>query len=249
MNLENFPTSPTGARMVKMVSNGFYDESYVGKWIYQVIGLMLDAVGKYVDDLPDQAFLDRATWGLRYWELLVGLPVGTEPGEDDDADAIYEERREKIRNKLNNRHSVNPEWLSRYLTSVTGRECTVIENPRTYTFTVKIQNGDHVLDLLNMFRKLDEVKPAHLAYNVLLIWQYEIGLQVGMALHLTNHKRAVTEIEDPMLKMQTLSVHKQTITPPPSDLVELIGEEGRGYFTDGTHFLSDGEGNLLYEEL
>lgn len=235
--------------MVQMVSNGFYDESYVGKWIYQVIGLMLDAVGAYVDDLPDQAFLNRATWGLRYWEILVGLPVGAEPGEDGDAEAVYEERRERILDKLNNRHPVNPEWLSRYLTVVTGRECKVIEKPGTYTFTVKIQNGEQALDLPGMYKKLDEVKPAHLAYDVLLIWKYEIGLKVGAAIHLKHHKRAITEIEDPMLKMQTLSVHKQKITPSIEDLINVICEDGRGYFTDGTFFLSDGDGKLLYEEL
>ena len=104
MDLENFPTSESARRMLSYVSNGFYDDSYVGKWIYQVMGARVDFLAEKVETLPYQAFVATATWGLRYWEILVGLPI-----REDLSD---EERRRRILERLNNRHPDNPAWLS-----------------------------------------------------------------------------------------------------------------------------------------
>ena len=40
-DLEAFPTSESAVRMLSYVSQGFYDNSYVGKWLYQVMGCLL----------------------------------------------------------------------------------------------------------------------------------------------------------------------------------------------------------------
>ena len=39
-DLERFPTSESAKKMLSFVSDGFYDESYVGKWIFQVLSLI-----------------------------------------------------------------------------------------------------------------------------------------------------------------------------------------------------------------
>ena len=41
-DIEHFPTSESAKRMLSFVTKGFYDKSYVGKWLYQVMGLELD---------------------------------------------------------------------------------------------------------------------------------------------------------------------------------------------------------------
>ena len=41
-DLEQFPTSESAKRMLSYVTPGFYDNSYVGKWLYQVMGLEYD---------------------------------------------------------------------------------------------------------------------------------------------------------------------------------------------------------------
>ena len=41
-DLEAFPTSESAVRMLSYVSQGFYDSSYVGKWLYQVMGMEYD---------------------------------------------------------------------------------------------------------------------------------------------------------------------------------------------------------------
>ena len=38
-DLEEFPTSESAKRQLSYVTKGFYDTSYIGKWIYQVMGL------------------------------------------------------------------------------------------------------------------------------------------------------------------------------------------------------------------
>ena len=76
MNLEQFPTSETAKKMLGYITgNGFYDNSYVGKWIFQVMGEEMDDARAIIDELPLQAFVETATWGLRYHEEKYGLPI------------------------------------------------------------------------------------------------------------------------------------------------------------------------------
>ena len=77
MNIENFPTSEAAKRMMGYITgNGFYDRSYVGKWIFQVMGVEMDEARRIIEDeLPYQAFPETATWGLRYHEEKFGLPI------------------------------------------------------------------------------------------------------------------------------------------------------------------------------
>ena len=41
-DLENFPVSESAKNMIASVSDGFYDNSYVGKWLYEVMGQEYD---------------------------------------------------------------------------------------------------------------------------------------------------------------------------------------------------------------
>ena len=41
VDLEHFPTNEVAQRLLTYVTRGWYDKSYVGKWIYEVIGLEL----------------------------------------------------------------------------------------------------------------------------------------------------------------------------------------------------------------
>ena len=87
-DLEAFPTSESAVRMLSYVSQGFYDSSYVGKWLYQVMGMEYDVVRKIIEELPYQMFPETATWGLMYHELKWQLPVRE--------NLSYEDRRKLI---------------------------------------------------------------------------------------------------------------------------------------------------------
>ena len=78
IDLENFPTSQSAQNMLATVTPGFYDQSYVGKWLYQVMGLEFDEAERLIaEELPLQFFPETATWGLMYHELKWGCLCAT----------------------------------------------------------------------------------------------------------------------------------------------------------------------------
>ena len=99
-DIENFPTSESAKKMLSYVTEGFYDKSYVGKWLYQVMGLEYDAALKIAEELPYQFFPETATWGLMYHEIKWGLPIRK--------NLSYEERRRLIYQKRDNRAPMTP---------------------------------------------------------------------------------------------------------------------------------------------
>ena len=63
IDLEHFPTCETSKRMLARVSP-IYERSYVGKWLYQVMGLEMEDARRLFDELRQQAFPETATWHL-----------------------------------------------------------------------------------------------------------------------------------------------------------------------------------------
>lgn len=158
MDLENFPTSESAKRMLESVdSGGFYDKSYVGKWIFQVMGLEMDEARKFIEELPYQAFPEKATWGLRYHEQKYGLPVRE--------GMSYEERRRNIYSKRDERSPMNPYRMEVILENITGRKAHVDdESGPVNTFTVKLESGDNAVDVAATIKKLKEIKQSHVAF-------------------------------------------------------------------------------------
>lgn len=106
-DLEQFPTSESAKRMLSYVTPGFYDNSYVGKWLYQVMGLEYDDARKLAEELQYQMFPETATWGLMYHEIKWGLPVRT--------NLSYEERRQLIYQKRDYKAPMTPYRMETYL--------------------------------------------------------------------------------------------------------------------------------------
>lgn len=166
-DLENFPTSESANRMLSYVSDGFYDKSYVGKWIYQVMGMEYDAALEIVEDLPDQFFPETATWGLMYHEIKWGLPVRQ--------NLPYEERRRLIYEKRDYRAPMTPYRMEKYLQDITGFEVHIadINDPGEYGFTAPHPNvfkayflGEETLDSKLVHEILNRLKQSHTTYTV-----------------------------------------------------------------------------------
>lgn len=159
MDLENFPTSESAKRMLEYVdSGGFYDESYVGKWIFQVMGMEMDEARAYIEELPYQAFPETATWGLRYHEQKYGLPVRE--------NLPYEERRRYIYSKRDERLPMNPFRMEVILENLTGRKVHVDdESSPVNTFRVELEPGDNIVDVAAAIKKLKEIKQSHVAFT------------------------------------------------------------------------------------
>lgn len=158
MDLENFPLSDTGKRMLDSVSNGFYDNSYVGKWLFQVMGLEMGEARQIMEELPYQAFPETATWGLRYHEQKYGLPVREE--------LAYEERRRFIYQKRDERSPMNPYRMEVITENITGRKAHVDESGPVNTFTVKLESGNNSVDVTAAIKKLKAIKQSHVAFTI-----------------------------------------------------------------------------------
>ncbi len=118
-DLENFPDSRSAKAMLSYVTHGWYDKSYIGKWLYEVMGIELDAAAGYIETLPEQLFPETATWGLRFHEDKYGLPVRE--------DLPVEERRMRIFRKRDLRSPMTPSRMEEYLTNAVGIEAHVAD--------------------------------------------------------------------------------------------------------------------------
>lgn len=166
-DLENFPTSESARRMLGYVSEGFYEESYVGKWLYQVMGLEYDAALAAVIDLPSQFFPETATWGLLYHEIKWGLPVR--------ADLQYEERRKLIYQKRDLRAPMSPYRIEKYLADATdwrvfvadcndpGEYGGVFSHPNVFKVTFM---GEGTLEAEKVRNLLNRIKQSHTTYAI-----------------------------------------------------------------------------------
>lgn len=63
--MEQILTSESAKQMIDYVSP-IYGKSRIGLWLFQVIGLEIDDVKTICEDIFDQIFVDRATWGAPY---------------------------------------------------------------------------------------------------------------------------------------------------------------------------------------
>lgn len=169
IDLENFPTSQSAQNMLATVTPGFYDQSYVGKWLYQVMGLEFDEAERLIaEELPLQFFPETATWGLMYHELKWGLPV---------RDYLsYDERRKLIYEKRDQRAPMTPYRIETMLANVTGFWANIadIHDCGKYGYKVSHPNtfiavfvGDGSLNTKAVKLLLDSAKQSHTTYTII----------------------------------------------------------------------------------
>jgi hypothetical protein len=151
--------SPEAERMRQMVTAGFYDESYIGLWLMEVIGREYDGMAEWSGSLRDEAFPQTATWSISIWEFLYGI-------EPDDSLPL-EFRRQRILSTRLRRPPINPARIESAISALTGSTVKITENTAPYTFTIEIDaSGGILYDLRRALRLLREIKPSHLAFTM-----------------------------------------------------------------------------------
>lgn len=173
-DIENFPKSEAAKRMMSRVSP-IYENSYVGKWLFEVMGMEWDTARMLVESLRMQCFVEHCTWGMRYWEQRYGI----EPDETKDLEA----RRAAVIAKRGKQQSLTPATLEDLLEELTGRQVTVTEDNPNYRFKVQIGEGDKLVDYVAVITKVNTVKPSHLAYSIELPRKGTLRLYFGAAMH------------------------------------------------------------------
>lgn len=200
IDLENFPTSESAKRQLGYVTEGFYDNSYVGKWLFQVMGLEYDDARRILEELPMQFFPETATWGLMYHEMKWGLPVSE--------NLPYEERRKLIFQKRDFRAPMTPSRMETYFANLLDFQAHVsdIHDPGEYGFHPEHPNvfrvdfvGDGTLDTKAVKSMLDGLKQSHTVYTIndrviveldnRILQELRMGLKQGAAAAV-NHEQA-----------------------------------------------------------
>lgn len=170
-DLENFPTSESAKRQISYVSEEFYERSYVGKWLFQVMGLEYDEVRKLVEDLPNQMFIETATWGLMYHEIKWQLPVRT--------NLSYEERRKLIYQKRDYRAPMTPYRMEKHLRDITDFEVHVSDIHDRGEFYVEdhIYNGAWLFDGMIYFNHTVNSFPNPNIFRVVFIGEGTLNIK------------------------------------------------------------------------
>ena len=167
-DLENFPTSKNAKKMLSYVTENFYDTSYVGKWIYQVMGLEFDDIWElFEEDLAKQLFVETATWGLYLHEIKWSLPIRE--------NLSVEERRKLIYEKRDYHAPMTPWKMEQFLYDVIGMEVHVadVHDASRFNFVPEHPNifkvffvGDETLDVKKAKFLINKLKQSHTAYTI-----------------------------------------------------------------------------------
>ena len=156
-DLENFPTRELAKDMMSMISP-IYDNSYVGKWIFEVMSVPLSLAQDTINELREQVFPETSTWSLPYWEQSYGLPT-------NEALSI-EERRSRVISKRNCRKPMNPARIEMLLKELCGRDVKLIENTAPHTFEISVSPGTSEASLDQIIKLVNEVKQAQKSFRV-----------------------------------------------------------------------------------
>lgn len=137
-----------------------YDNSYVGLWLFQIMGQEHDRLWDLVESLKLQAFPQSVTWAIHLWERRYGLTP-------DDALSI-EERRRRLLQMQSTTIYFTPESLRKYIEKITGCEVTIDEHEAPFTFRVNvIEDSSHPsFDLAYLRKCLNKIKQSHMSYRI-----------------------------------------------------------------------------------
>ena len=149
--MEQILTNATAQDLIDYVSR-IYGESYVGLWVYQVIGMVLGEVLSFAEELRSEAQPSTAVRLLDLWERHYGITP--------DPSMTPAQRQARLMRKTGNRSPASPARLAQAVAGYLGFAVEIQENTDDNTFTVVLLDGtastEPVMELLR------PMKPAQL---------------------------------------------------------------------------------------
>jgi uncharacterized protein YmfQ (DUF2313 family) len=123
--------------------------------LYNTQGAALDDLYEAVEDILNQCFVRSATWGLRFWERVLGIPT------DESKEASF--RRDVILSKIKGVGTVTVALLDNVAESYDNGEIQVRENNELYRFEVEFVGTKGIPpNLTDLQNAINQLKPAHL---------------------------------------------------------------------------------------
>ncbi len=196
--------------MLSYVTPGFYDRSYVGKWLYQVMGLEYDDASTLVEELPYQFFPETATWGLQYHEIKWGLPVRTE--------LSYEERRKIIYQKRDRKSPMTPYRMEQLLKYITDFKVNIFDSNRNGGYIISHPNlflvqliGEGTADIVKIKRQLNMFKQSHTIYKLIDYIEKRIEIKILPQIQMAMKGEYYPRSNIPFLKYNGTAQYNNTV--------------------------------------
>lgn len=154
-----------------------YGNSYVGLWIFQAIGTVLGELYDLANDLKKETNPVTSTLLLDYWEAHYGL--------SKDSTMTTEQRRSRIITKIRNRGACSPARLAAAVSDALGGvEVDITENVAPNKFMVSTR--ENVPSLEPAIAVIDQMKPAHLTYEIVIGQQSTLTAEMKTASAITH---------------------------------------------------------------
>lgn len=177
-------TDETAQRIIDFVSP-IYGKSYVGLWLYQVIGLALTDVCAFAQQLRYETNPYTADLLLDYWERQYGIIP--------DHSLTKEQRRNRIITRSQTRAPVNPARLSAAVSAALGGvEVDITENVDRNTFRVNIRG--YVPSIEPAIAVIERLKQAHLIYEIRVDALTEAPADIKVAVAMTHAEQYKVEV-------------------------------------------------------
>lgn len=178
--LEGIIRSPSAKIFLRMVTKGFYDNSYIGLWMYEVIGREWDEMRRWAEGLKDEINPQTCTWSIGIWEWVYGI--------ETNESLPIEYRRQRILAKIIGVRPINPEIIRRGVAALIGGELDEVEvndfvGP--YRFEVILHpSGKSPFPYIKIFEYVREIKPSHLAFEAAVETKVDIKIEIDTSWNL-----------------------------------------------------------------
>lgn len=134
----------------------FYD-NYITKPIQDSFTVEANLMNDKVEKTLEQFFVDSATYGLDYWEKMLGISKNT---------FDIQTRRENIKAKMRSRGTTTVSVIKNICEAYSNGEVDIIVNHSDYSFVIDFIG---TIGIPRAFAELDktinEIKPCHLAHS------------------------------------------------------------------------------------
>lgn len=135
------------------------------------------------DGLCDQLNVNSATWGLKYWETALGIPV--EIAKETDF------RRSRVKSKLRGAGVTTVALIQSVAESFSNGDVEVTEQAERYRVTIKFVGTIGIPpNMDDLTASLREIMPAHLGWDYIIIYNTWDAVKTHTWAGLTSHSWA-----------------------------------------------------------
>lgn len=188
-------TSERAQKIIDYVSP-IYGNSYVGLWLYQIIGAALDEVYNLAVDLRHETTPSTTERLIDYWEDSLGIPR--------NYSLTLEQRRARLI-AWRDRGPCNPHRLAAAVSAaLNGVEVDIQENIAKNTFLVNVRAV--VYDWTPIYETVDRKKPAHLIYVIRVAIQVVAETNTYVAVGATHCEKFSIEVPCPVQELTPIDI-------------------------------------------